>query len=82
MAIRVAKLTAYRALADQVYGQYVDSRTSIGDLTMGNDSLEAQVRGVIYEAKLERINPVGQDTYEVTLTLPISVAGELRKLYF
>lgn len=81
MAIRVAKLTAYRSLADQVYGQYLDSTTSTGDFVLGNDFLQSEVRGVIYQAKLERIKPVGDDTYEVTLSLPLSVVSELRQLY-
>jgi len=53
MAIRVAKLDAYRVLAAQV----------------------------IYDAKLERITPVGTTTYEVTLSLPKSSVRDLRRLY-
>lgn len=81
MAIRASKLDAYRSLAEQVYGQYVDASTSIGDLVMQNDQFQAQVRGVIYGAKLERINPVGSDTYEVTLSLPAALVQDLRDLY-
>ena len=81
MAIRVAKLDAYRILAAQVYGQYIDASTSIGDITMTDESFEARVRGVIYDAKLERIKPVGDDTYEVSLSLPKSSVYDLRRLY-
>lgn len=81
MAIRVAKLDAYRILASQVYGLYIDARTSIGDITMTNENFEARVRGVIYDAKLESIKPVGDDTYEVTLSLPRSSMYDLRRLY-
>ncbi|MDB2654780.1 hypothetical protein N9Y68_07670 [Luminiphilus sp.] len=81
MAIRVAKLDAYRILAAQVYGQYIDASTSIGDITMTDENFEARVRGVIYDAKLERIKPVGGDTYEVTLSLPRSSVYDLRRLY-
>lgn len=81
MAIKASKLDAYRALAEQVYGQYVDASTSIGDLVMQSDQFNAQVRGVIYGAKLERINAVGSDTYEVTMTLPVALVNELRELY-
>ncbi len=81
MAIRASKLDAYRSLAEQVYGQYIDANTSIGDLVMQNDQFQARVRGVIYGAKLERINPVGSDTYEVTLSLPVALVQDLRDLY-
>jgi len=81
MAIRVAKLDAYRILAAQVYGQYIDASTSIGDITMTDESFEARVRGVIYDARLERIKPVGDDTYEVTMSLPRSSVYDLRRLY-
>lgn len=81
MAIRVAKLDAYRILAAQVYGQYIDASTSIGDMVMTDEHFEARVRGVIYGAKLERITPVGTTTYEVTLSLPTSSVRDLRRLY-
>ena len=81
MAIRVAKLDAYRVLAAQVYGQYIDASTSIGDMVMTDEHFEARVRGVIYDARIERITPVGTTTYEVTLSLPASSVRDLRRLY-
>ena len=81
MAIRVAKLDAYRVLAAQVYGQYIDASTSIGDMVMADEHFEARVRGVIYDAKLERITPLGTTTSEVTLSLPKSSVRDLRRLY-
>ena len=81
LAIRASKLDAYRALAEQVYGQYVDSSTSVGDLVLLNDSFMSRVQGVIYGAELESIKPLGDDTYEVTLSLRRSVVNDLRKLY-
>jgi len=81
LAIRASRLDAYRALAEQVYGQYVDSSTSVGDLVLLNDSFRSRVQGVIYGAELESIKPLGSDTYEVTLSLSRSVVNDLRKLY-
>jgi len=81
LAIRASKLDAYRALAEQVYGQYVDSSTSVGDLVVLDDSFRSRVQGVIYGAELESIKPLGSDTYEVTLSLRRSVVNDLRKLY-
>lgn len=81
LAIRASKLDAYRALAEQVYGQHVDSQTTIGDLVIGNDNFRARVEGVIYGAELESIEPLGGDTYAVTLSLDRRVVRDLRLLY-
>lgn len=81
MAIRAAKLDAYRALTEQVYGQYVDANTTIADMVIMNDTLRGKVEGVVYGARLLSINPVGDDTYEVTLSLDAQVVDDLRLLY-
>jgi hypothetical protein len=81
LAIRASKLDAYRTLAEQVYGQYVDSQTTIGELALRNDSFRSKVEGVIYGAELESIDPLGGDTYAVTLTLDKTVVRDLRILY-
>jgi hypothetical protein len=81
LAIRASKLDAYRALAEQVYGQMIDSETSVRDLVVSSDAFRARVQGVIYGAELESITPVGADTYEVTLSLRRSVVNDLRRLY-
>lgn len=81
MAIRASKLDAYRALAEQVYGQYLDANTTVSDMTVMSDTFRAKVEGVIYGAVLVSINPVGEDTYETTLSLDQSVVRDLRALY-
>ena len=69
MAIRAARLEAMRNLTEQVHGIKVNSRTTIIDAIVQNDSLRATVDGLIVGAKTVRINPVGTDTYEVVLEL-------------
>lgn len=81
MAIRAAKLDAYRALTEQVYGQYVDANTTVADMVVMNDSMRTKVEGVVYGARLVSITPVGEDTYEVTLSLDARVVDDLRMLY-
>jgi hypothetical protein len=39
------------------------------------------VEGVIYGATLVSITPVGEDTYETTLSLDSNVVRDLRALY-
>lgn len=81
LAMRSSKLDAYRSLAEQVFGQYVDSNTTIADLTMLNDQFRSRVEGVIFGARLVSIEPVGEDSYQTTLSLDASVVSDLRALY-
>ena len=81
MAIRASKLDAYRALTEQVYGQQIDATSTVADMTVTSDSFRAKVEGVVYGATLVSITPVGDDTYETTLSLDKSVVHDLRALY-
>jgi hypothetical protein len=81
LAIRASKLDAYRALTEQVYGQYLDANTTVADMTIMNDTFRAKVEGVIYGAVLVSITPAGDDTYETTLSLDAGVVRDLRLLY-
>jgi hypothetical protein len=81
LAIRASKLDAYRSLTEQVYGQQLDATTSVADMTIMSDTFRAKVEGVIYGAVLVSIAPVGEDTYETTLSLDQQVVRDLRSLY-
>jgi len=81
LAIRASKLDAYRSLTEQVYGQQLDANTTVADMTVQSDTFRARVEGVIYGAVLVSITPVGDDTYETTLSLDSSVVRDLRALY-
>ena len=79
MAIRAARLEAMRNLTEQVHGIKVNSRTTIIDAIVQNDSLRATVDGLIVGAKTVRINPVGRDTYEVVLELDQALINTIMK---
>lgn len=81
LAIRAAKLDAYRGLAEQVYGQYLDGATTVADATLRSDRVRARVEGMIHGAEVVSIAPVGNDTYETTLSLDREVMYELRAVY-
>ncbi len=81
LAIRASKLDAYRSLTEQVYGQQLDASTTVADMTVMNDTFRTRVEGVIYGAQLVSITPVGEDTYETTLSLDRNVVQDLRSLY-
>lgn len=81
LAIRASKLDAYRSLTEQVFGQYLDATTTVADMTVLSDTFKARVEGVIHGATVVSITPVGDDTYETTLSLDRSVVRDLRALY-
>ncbi len=81
LAIRASKLDAYRALTEQVYGQHLDASTTVADMVVMNDTFRTRVEGVVYGAVLVSITPVGEDTYETTLSLDRQVVNDLRALY-
>jgi hypothetical protein len=81
MAIRASKLDAYRNLTEQVYGQQLDATSTVADMVVTNDTFRAKVEGVIYGARLFSITPVGEDTYETTLSLDRDVVQDLRIMF-
>jgi hypothetical protein len=81
LAIRASKLDAYRALTEQVYGQQLDASSTVADMVVTNDTFRTKVEGVIYGARLVSLTPVGEDTYETTLSLDKDVVQDLRILY-
>ena len=81
MAIRASKLDAYRNLTEQVYGQQLDASSTVADMVVTNDTFRAKVEGVIYGARLVSITPVGEDTYETTLSLDRDVVQDLRIMF-
>ena len=81
LAIRASKLDAYRALTEQVYGQQLDATTTVAEMMITSDTFRTRVQGIIYGAVLESITPIGDDTYETTLSLDGRVVNDLRVLY-
>ena len=81
LAIRASKLDAYRALTEQVYGQQLDATTTVAEMMVTSDTFRTRVQGIIYGAVLESITPIGDDTYETTLSLDGRVVNDLRVLY-
>ena len=81
MAIRASKLDAYRNLAEQVYGLFVESSSQMAELALASESVRARVQGLVYGSKLVSISPVGVDTYETKLALDRNVVDELIAQY-
>jgi hypothetical protein len=68
MAINASKIAAYAELAEQVYGQQINSTTSMSNLLLNDQEFKASVQGVIRGAKVIKSYPVG-DTYTTELHL-------------
>ena len=81
LAIRAAKLDAYRSLTEQVYGLRMDATATVADMVVQSDTFRSRVEGVIYGATLVSITPSGDDTYETTLSLDKATVHDLRMLY-
>ena len=81
MAIRAAKIDAYRNLAEQVYGLQINSNSTVSMMMLKSDTFRSQVEGVIFGAVLNNITPINNDTYEVTLSLSKMVVNDLLHLY-
>lgn len=68
MAINASKIAAYAELAEQVYGQSIDGKTTMSNLLIDNQQLKATVQGIIRGAKVVKSYPVG-DSYTTELSL-------------
>jgi len=53
----------------------------VADMVVMNDTFRTRVEGVVYGAVLVSITPVGEDTYETTMSLDRQVVNDLRALY-
>lgn len=69
MAIRAAKLDAYRGLTEQIYGLNLDGETTVAEAMLTSDKMSSAVRGTIMGAETVKIEPTGNDTYEVQLSV-------------
>jgi outer membrane protein FlgP len=77
MAIRAARMTAMRDLAEQIHGLKVDSNTTVVDLMVQNDTFRGVVTGLIRGARTVRINPTGSDTYEIVIEIDQEMVATL-----
>jgi hypothetical protein len=69
MAIKVSKLEAYRSLAEQLYGQYIESRGTLSNLKMGQEELVSRVEGLIVGARVVSIKPISTDSYQTVMEM-------------
>jgi hypothetical protein len=80
MAIRAARMDAMRALAEQIHGLQVDSRTTMAEAVVQSDTLRATVSGVIRGARTIRIEPQSSDVYEVVLEVDHAMIAHMLRI--
>jgi outer membrane protein FlgP len=81
MAIRAAKIDAYRVLAEQIHGVQLDGQTTVAEAMLTSDVMSSAVRGTIMGAETVKIEPKGADTYIVELSISQTHVDRLIALY-
>ena len=72
MALRAAKVDAYRNLLEATKGVRVDSTTVVKDFTVESDVINTQVEGLVKGAKVVNQDYLSDGTAEVTLRIPMA----------
>lgn len=71
MAMRAARVDAYRNLAEQVHGFRVWGNTSVSAFVTQNDSIRTYVDAFIRGARVVNMANIGDGNYEVTVELEL-----------
>jgi len=69
MAMRAAKLDAYRVLTEQIHGIRIKGETTIAEAVVTSDRLATAVSGLIIGAEVNSIKATSNDTYQVDLSI-------------
>jgi hypothetical protein len=72
MALRAARVDAYRNLLEVTKGVRVDSTTVVKDFTVQSDVINAQVEGLVKGAKVVNQEYMSDGTVEVTVRMPLA----------
>ncbi len=64
MAMRAAKLDAYRAIAEEVKGLRIIGNTTVNDMTSNNDAIRSMVDASLKNVRILSITPKGNGIYE------------------
>lgn len=71
MAMRAAKLDAYRALAEQVHGVRVTGNSTVAAMVSQSDSFRVHVDAYVRGARVASVTPMAEGNYETVLELEL-----------
>ncbi len=74
MAIRAAKMDAFRSLAEQVQGVQINGQSTISTLVSKSDMLRVRVDALVRGASMISVNPIQENTFEVMVELKMTPA--------
>lgn len=69
LAMRAARLDAYRAMAEQVYGLRVEGGSTVGSLALKDDSFKVYIDAFIRGARVTKVAQRDDGTYETTVEM-------------
>lgn len=72
MAMRAARLDAYRNLAEQIYGFRISGNTSISAFATQNDSMRSYLDAYLRGARVTNTASLSDGNFEVTVELDIT----------
>ena len=72
MALRAAKVDAFRNLLEVTKGVQVDSATSVKDFMVESDIINTKVEGLVKGAQVVKTEYMSDGTAEVTLRMPLN----------
>lgn len=72
MAMRAARVDAYRNLAEQVYGFRVWGNTAVSAFATQNDNVRTYVDSFIRGARLVNMTPIADGNFEATVELDLT----------
>lgn len=72
MALRAAKMDAYRNILEVIQGVRIQSSTTVKNFMMSDDSISAQVNGMVRGAQVAKQEYMSDGTVEVTLEMNLN----------
>ncbi len=77
LAMRAARLDAYRAMAEQVYGLRVEGGSTVGSLALKDDSFKVYIDAFIRGARVTKVAQRDDGTYETTVEMDFDTNAAL-----
>ena len=81
LAIKAARLDALAKLTEQIHGIQLSGSTKIAEAVIQNDTLRADIQGIILGARTVKVHPSTSDTYQVIVEIDKSMIDAIVRAY-